>query len=259
MGHGHLPLRSHQIHGVWGSDGVWGSHPSPCPSFTFLRARICGGNCSSPLAFQLLLHPLHHETLHVHSGGGGGGGFCLQRFHSLRFSSGWGGCLGGGRIVCKSAQLPSASSATAVMREDRIDKLVDRVETASVVQDWEEEKEMRMVMKELVDLIVPEALAWASLNGLVVGDKSIKGSGTNVGLGMVHAPLSLFPTSFPQNAFMQAVQLATDFNILIDRVSQDAQFLQQALARFVLPFDDLHESLCKNTLIQAATGFKPVG
>jgi len=86
-----------------------------------------------------------------------------------------------------------------------------------------------------------------------------QGSGTNVGLGMVHAPLSLFPTSFPQNAFMQAVQLATDFNILIDRVSQDAQFLQQALARFVLPFDDLHESLCKNTLVQAATGFKPVG
>jgi len=122
----------------------------------------------------------------VHSGGGSGGGFCLQRFHSLRFSSGWGGCLGGGRIVCKSAQLPSASSATAVMREDRIDKLVDRVETTSVVQDWEEEKEMRMVMKELVDLIVPEALAWASLNGLVVGDKSIK---------VMHAITCSFPPS----------------------------------------------------------------
>jgi glutathione synthetase len=142
------------------------------------------------------------------------------------------------------------------MREDRIDKLVDRVETTSVVQDWEEEKEMRMVMKELVDLIVPEALAWTSLNGLVVGDKSIKGSGTNVGLGMVHAPLSLFPTSFPQNAFMQAVQLATDFNILIDRVSQDTQFLQEALAStkkvdsFTARLLDIHSQMLEEGLKQ---------
>jgi hypothetical protein len=72
------------------------------------------------------------------------------------------------------------------MREDRIDKLVDQMETTSVVQDWEEEKEMRMMMKELVDLIVPEALAWAALNGLVVGDKSIK---------VMHAMTCSFPPS----------------------------------------------------------------
>jgi hypothetical protein len=74
------------------------------------------------------------------------------------------------------------------MREDKLDKLVDRVETTRVVEDWEEEKEMRMMMKELVDLIVPEALAWASLNGLVVGDNSIK---------VMHAMTCSFPPSSP--------------------------------------------------------------
>lgn len=50
---------------------------------------------------------------------------------------------------------------------------------------------------------------------------------------MVHVPLALLPTPFPRQAFVQALELATLFNILVDRVSQDSQFLQEALARLV--------------------------
>lgn len=50
---------------------------------------------------------------------------------------------------------------------------------------------------------------------------------------MVHVPLALLPTPFPRQAFVQALELATHFNILVDRVSQDSQFLQEALARLI--------------------------
>jgi hypothetical protein len=56
-------------------------------------------------------------------------------------------------------------------------------------------------------------------------------SGTIPGVGLVHAPLTLLPSPFPRQAFSQAIELAPLFNRLIDRVSQDADFLQQALAR----------------------------
>jgi hypothetical protein len=56
-------------------------------------------------------------------------------------------------------------------------------------------------------------------------------SGTIPGVGLVHAPFSLLPSPFPRQAFSQAIELAPLFNRLIDRVSQDPDFLRQALAR----------------------------
>jgi hypothetical protein len=83
----------------------------------------------------------------------------------------------------------------------------------------------------LVSDLVPQALSWSSLNGLVIGDKNHKRSGTVPGIGLVHAPFSLLPSPFPRQAFSQAIELAPLFNLLADRVSQDAEFLQQTLAR----------------------------
>jgi hypothetical protein len=59
-------------------------------------------------------------------------------------------------------------------------------------------------------------------------------SGTVPGVGLVHAPLSLLPSPFPRQTFSQAIELAPLFKLLTDRVSQDAEFLQQTLARYVL-------------------------
>eukprot|EP00897_Mesotaenium_endlicherianum_P003739 jgi/Mesen1/3393/ME000192S02564 len=88
-----------------------------------------------------------------------------------------------------------------------------------------------LVSQSLADELVDRALVWASLHGLVVGDKNHEASGTHPGVGLVHAPVALLPTPFPRESFEQAVALATLFNDLADRVSQDGAFLQSTLAR----------------------------
>ncbi|PPD97434.1 hypothetical protein GOBAR_DD05550 [Gossypium barbadense] len=93
----------------------------------------------------------------------------------------------------------------------------------------------------LIQKIVYDALVWSSLHGLVVGDRNDQGvregalskgrSGKLPGVGMVHAPIALLPTSFPESHWKQACELAPIFNELIDRVSLDGKFLQDSLAR----------------------------
>ncbi|KAK9146774.1 hypothetical protein Sjap_006677 [Stephania japonica] len=87
------------------------------------------------------------------------------------------------------------------------------------------------VSPDLLQQIVYDALVWSSLNGLVVGGKSVQKSGTVPGVGMVHAPFSLLPVNFPESHWRQACELAPIFNDLVDRVSLDGKFLQEALAR----------------------------
>ncbi|KAL6905846.1 hypothetical protein ACP4OV_003447 [Aristida adscensionis] len=84
---------------------------------------------------------------------------------------------------------------------------------------------------ELVEQLVEEALVWCSQHGLVVGDKNHPRSGKAPGVGLLHAPFSLLPLSFPKVYWDQAVELAPLFNELVDRVSLDGEFLQQTLAR----------------------------
>ncbi|KAJ7548077.1 hypothetical protein O6H91_08G116300 [Diphasiastrum complanatum] len=88
-----------------------------------------------------------------------------------------------------------------------------------------------LVPPNLASELVPEALAWASTHGLVMGDKSIENSGKVPGVGLVHAPFCLFPTPFPAEAFEHAIDLAPLFNKLVDEVSKDGNFLQETLER----------------------------
>ncbi|XP_052878163.1 glutathione synthetase, chloroplastic [Gossypium arboreum] len=83
----------------------------------------------------------------------------------------------------------------------------------------------------LIQKIVYDALVWSSLHGLLVGDRNDQRSGKLPGVGMVHAPIALLPTSFPESYWKQACELAPIFNELIDRVSLDGKFLQDSLAR----------------------------
>ncbi|KAK4435934.1 Glutathione synthetase, chloroplastic [Sesamum alatum] len=76
-----------------------------------------------------------------------------------------------------------------------------------------------------------DALVWSSLHGLVVGDRASQTSGRLPGVGLVHAPISLLPMSFPESHWKQACEVAPIFNELVDRVSLDAKFLQEALSR----------------------------
>ncbi|WOL04530.1 glutathione synthetase, chloroplastic [Canna indica] len=84
---------------------------------------------------------------------------------------------------------------------------------------------------DLVEKMVYDALVWSSLHGLVVGDKRVQNSGTVPGVGLVHAPFSLLPVSFPKSYWRQASELAPIFNELVDRVSLDGTFLQDSLSR----------------------------
>ncbi|KAK3031600.1 hypothetical protein RJ639_035606 [Escallonia herrerae] len=85
--------------------------------------------------------------------------------------------------------------------------------------------------QELLEQLVYDALVWSSLRGLVVGDRSVQRSGTVPGVGMVHAPFTLLPLSFPESHYRQACELAPIFNELVDRVSLDGNFLQDSLSR----------------------------
>eukprot|EP01018_Ginkgo_biloba_P027467 Gb_14703 [translate_table: standard] len=87
------------------------------------------------------------------------------------------------------------------------------------------------VSPELVKELLPEALVWASLHGLVVGDRAVKRSGQIPGVGLVHAPFALLPMPFPEGCWRQACDLAPLFNELVDRVSMDGDFLQKSLSR----------------------------
>ncbi|KAJ1417091.1 Pre-ATP-grasp domain superfamily [Sesbania bispinosa] len=85
--------------------------------------------------------------------------------------------------------------------------------------------------EQLLHNIAYDALVWASLHGLLMGDKSVQRSGTDPGVGLVHAPFALLPTLFPESQWRQVCELAPIFNELVDRVSLDGKFLQEALSR----------------------------
>ncbi|KXG23586.1 glutathione synthetase, chloroplastic [Sorghum bicolor] len=76
-----------------------------------------------------------------------------------------------------------------------------------------------------------EAAAWCALHGLVVGDRADQRSATVPGVGLVHAPFSLLPAHLPEPFWRQACELAPIFNELVDRVSMDGNFLQDALSK----------------------------
>ncbi|CAM8894958.1 unnamed protein product [Rhodiola kirilowii] len=108
--------------------------------------------------------------------------------------------------------------------------------------------------EELVSKMVYDALVWCSLHGLVVGDRNVERSGTTPGVGLVHAPISLLPVSFSKRYWDQACELAPLFNELVDRVSLDAEFLQDTLSRtkkvdaFTAGLLDIHSRVTKTKM-----------
>lgn len=50
---------------------------------------------------------------------------------------------------------------------------------------------------------------------------------------VTYAPFTLFPSPVPKSAFDQALAVQVHYNTLVDKISQDAAFLQTALARWV--------------------------
>ncbi|KAJ3322635.1 hypothetical protein HDV06_002849 [Boothiomyces sp. JEL0866] len=61
------------------------------------------------------------------------------------------------------------------------------------------------------------AIDWATANGLIV-----RSPGTEMA---VHAPFALFPSPFPKQGYELAHKIQPLFNILVDRVAKDGEFL----------------------------------
>ena len=61
---------------------------------------------------------------------------------------------------------------------------------------------------------------------------------------LVHAPFALTPVPFPEASFMEAKQLATAFNAMIDRVSRDGEYLVTVLEE-ACKYDEFTVRRCK--------------
>ncbi|CAL0302278.1 unnamed protein product [Lupinus luteus] len=101
----------------------------------------------------------------------------------------------------------------------------DDVDSSSLVLNYHH------IDQKILQNMLYDSLVWSSLHGLVVADKSVQSSGSVPGVGLVHAPISLLPTPFPESHWRQASELAPIFNELVDRVSLDGKFLQESLSR----------------------------
>lgn len=75
------------------------------------------------------------------------------------------------------------------------------------------------------------ALDFALSHGLVVRPPpSADDAATSQG-GVINAPVALFPTPFPTNAFNNAVKIQPLYNQLVHDISQDDAFLKEIMER----------------------------
>jgi hypothetical protein len=72
------------------------------------------------------------------------------------------------------------------------------------------------------------AMEWAVSHGLAVRPVSESTSGF-----AVHAPISLFPSPFPNALFSQALALQPILNRLVDALVMDPTFLETFIERYV--------------------------
>lgn len=78
------------------------------------------------------------------------------------------------------------------------------------------------LIKELADVAKDAAL----LQGVLMRTQETPNSSELVS----YAPFTLFPTPVPRAVFLQALAVQTHYNTLVDKISQDNEFLQEALA-----------------------------
>jgi hypothetical protein len=72
--------------------------------------------------------------------------------------------------------------------------------------------------------LLQDTQEWAIVHGLLMYSKT-EGK-------LSAAPYSLFPSPWPKRLFDLALTLATDYNLLVDKVAQDSDFLLEHLEKF---------------------------
>lgn len=85
-------------------------------------------------------------------------------------------------------------------------------------------KQARNIEKGRLDSLVERARDWAVANGILM---IAKDSPSFHFFG--HAPFTLFASPFPKTLFVQGLEVQRDFNLLVDKVSKDQEFLRSSL------------------------------
>ncbi|KAG8565775.1 hypothetical protein GDO81_012971 [Engystomops pustulosus] len=93
---------------------------------------------------------------------------------------------------------------------------------------------------ELLEEIAPLAIDTALLHGIVMRTKDSPNSSDVVNF----APFALLPSPVPRALFEQAKSVQEDFNLLVDRLSQNPSFLEKTLSS-TIKVDDFIERLFK--------------
>ncbi|CAI9580594.1 unnamed protein product, partial [Staurois parvus] len=93
---------------------------------------------------------------------------------------------------------------------------------------------------QLLEEVAPIAVDFALLQGVLMRTKESPNSSDVVNF----APFTLLPSPVPRSLFEQAKSVQEDFNLLVDRLSQNPTFLEQTLAS-AMKVDDFIERLFK--------------
>ncbi|XP_061540055.1 glutathione synthetase-like isoform X1 [Phycodurus eques] len=105
----------------------------------------------------------------------------------------------------------------------------------------------------LINELVEVAKDTAVLQGFLVRIKESPNSTEEV----THAPITLFPTPVPKALFLQAIAVQTHYNTLVDKISQDPEFLQEALGSTIAVDDftarlfKIHQQVLKRGRLQS--------
>ena len=111
-----------------------------------------------------------------------------------------------------------------------------------------------------LEKLTAHANSYASARGLQVEKRT--GDGPSV---YECAPMSLLPNAYPREAFLRAQSLALPFNLLVDRISRDGDFLTATLGEVahVDPFTgkllELYQAIYMNDQDQFATSADRLG
>ncbi|XP_070796039.1 glutathione synthetase isoform X2 [Pituophis catenifer annectens] len=93
---------------------------------------------------------------------------------------------------------------------------------------------------QLIQYVAPIAIDVALLEGVLMRTKDDPNASDVVN----YAPFTLFPSPVPGSLLEQAYSIQQDFNLLVDKVSQDTEFLECTLAS-ILKVDDFTAQLFK--------------
>ncbi|KAF9145026.1 hypothetical protein BG015_012024 [Linnemannia schmuckeri] len=113
--------------------------------------------------------------------------------------------------------------------------------------------------EEQLTILKDAALDFALSHGLVVRPPSSTDDATGQQGGVINAPVTLFPTPFPSNAFNNAVRIQPLYNQLVHDISQDDAFLKEIMESlstvddFVKRLYDLYLEVKKEGIVQPAS------